>query len=106
MNTRPTSLPGRGRGLFARIALALGSSLALVVAAVLGAFVFVALLGLFVLVAAALWARIAWLRWRMRRTGRPVPAPASRTGGRSTSDSATLEGEYIVLSPDRDRPGG
>lgn len=102
MNPRPTRLPGRDRGLIARIVLALGSLLAMIGAAVLGAFVFVAVLGLFVLVAVVLWARIAWLRWRARRTS-PTPGRVARTSVRSSAGPATLEGDYIVLTPDRDR---
>lgn len=102
MIQRNTALPGQARGPFARIALALTSTVLLVGAAVLGAFVFLALLGLFVLAAAALWARVAWLRWRLRRSG----GDASAAPGPSASARpapAVLDGEYVVLSPDGSR---
>lgn len=95
---RSTALPGHRRGLFARAALALTSALLLVGAAVLGAFVFVALLGLFVLAATALWARVAWLRWRLRRGGK-VPGAAVPPGIRQRPGSTTVDGDYVVLTP-------
>jgi hypothetical protein len=100
---RNTALPGQARGPFARIALAVASTVLLVGAAVLGAFVFVALLGLFVLAAAALWARIAWLRWRLGRTGaRPNGAPAGASTG-ARPGPTVLDGDYVVLTPDGSR---
>lgn len=97
---RSSALPGHGRGPFARIVLALASTAALVAAAVIGAFVFVALLGLLVLAAAGLWARMAWLRWRLRR-GHPPRAGGATTGTRPRPGGATLEGDYVVITQDR-----
>jgi hypothetical protein len=99
---RSTALPGQRRGLFARIALAVASTVLLVGAAILGAFVFVALLGLFVLAAAALWARVAWLRWRLGRTGAPPGRSPGTTSG-PPSQASVLEGDYVVLPPDGSR---
>jgi hypothetical protein len=107
MNSRSTALPGQRRGLLARVALALASAIVLIGAAVLGAFVFIALLGLFVLAAAALWARVAWLRWRQQRAGAmPRQAPGAPRGAPgSTRANAVLEGEFEVITPERHRAG-
>lgn len=102
MNHRSSVLPGHGRGPFARIILALASTAALVAAAVIGAFVFVALLGLLVLAAAGLWARLAWLRWRLRR-GQPTRVTGAASGTRPRPGGTTLDGDYVVIAPDRGR---
>jgi hypothetical protein len=99
---RRTALPGHGRGPFARVVLAVVSTAALVGAAIVGAFVFVALLGLFVLVAAGLWARVAWLRWRLRR-GHAAPGTAGSDRARPRPGGTTLDGDYVVLPPQPER---
>jgi hypothetical protein len=107
MSPRSNALPGQRRGLFARVALALTSTIALIGAAVLGAFVFIALLGLLVLAAAALWARVAWLRWRLQRSGAmPGQAPGTaRVAPGAARRNAVLEGEFEVITPERQRAG-
>ena len=92
MHQRKQLPSASARNPFARLAASIVSAIALVVAAVLGAFVFLVVLGVVAVLASAIWLRIAWLRRRLRRQ-----APA---GSRKTDQpDGTIEGEYRVIDP-------
>jgi membrane protein implicated in regulation of membrane protease activity len=104
--TGPGRGPGRPPGLLARILLSIVAIAALVVAAFLGAFFFLAALGLFFVAMVVLSIRVWWARrqfeWRVREGRRPGRDSFGRDRG-----PAEIEGEYRVLRPgeEGDRSG-
>lgn len=112
--TGPGQGPGGGRppGILARILLAVLAACALVVAAFLGAFFFLAALGVFFAASIVMAIRIWWSRRRLDGAARggTSPGPGGRDKDRRTGDPAdVIEGEYKVLGErdarrDGDRP--
>lgn len=84
-------LAGPPRGRLAQLVAGLVSALALVVAAVLGAFVFLAALGVVLITAVAVMVRVAWLRRRLRAAGQGSSPKAT------DPRSGTIDGEYRVI---------
>ena len=104
--TGPGAGPGRvGRpGILARILVTIVAVCALVVAAFLGAFFFLAALGLFFIASVVMAIRIWWARRRLQ--GAPGGEPSSQSGGRGgrrRGPAGAIEGEYRVLDEGGDR---
>lgn len=72
-------------------ALVIGASI------ILGFFAFVALSGIVLVTAAVVGIRVWWLKRKIQRG-----QPAGNTGQRPESPSGVIEGEYRVVSKDRD----
>lgn len=99
--TGPGQGPGRPPGLLARILLSIVAVAALVVAAFLGAFFFLAALGFFLVASVVLAVRIWWARRQMEKAMRDGRVPGGgaqgpgHDGGRDRSD--VIEGEYRIV---------
>lgn len=96
----PGAGPGGGGrpGILARILLTVLAVCALVVAAFLGAFFFLAALGLFFVASVVMAIRIWWARRRLQ--GASGDSASSRPGGRDgrrRGPADAIEGEYQVL---------
>lgn len=104
--TGPGAAPGGGGrpGILARILLTILAVCALVVAAFLGAFFFLAALGLVFIASVVMAIRIWWARRRLQGApgGNPSSQPGGR-GGRRRGPTDAIEGEYRVIGDGKDR---
>lgn len=106
--TGPRRGPGGGGppGILARILLGVLAVCALVVAAFLGAFFFLAALGLFFVASIVMAIRIWWAKRQLQGATRSETSrePGGRGDGRRKGNPAdVIEGEYRVLGEGRDR---
>lgn len=82
----------------ASVFVVIAGTLIIAASIVLGFFAFVALSGIVLVTAAVVGIRVWWLNRKIRRQGAPIRGAASR----KTSASGIIEGEYHVISKDRD----
>lgn len=104
--TGPGADPGGGGrpGIFARILVTILAVCALVVAAFLGAFFFLAALGLVFIASVVMAIRIWWAKRRLQGApGSDPPRHAGGRGDRRRGPADAIEGEYRVLGESKDR---
>lgn len=82
----------------ASVFVVIAGTLIIAASIVLGFFAFVALSGIVLVTAAVVGIRAWWLNRKIRRQG----APMSGAAPKKTSATGVIEGEYRVISKDRD----
>ena len=83
---------------FANILVVIAGALVIGASIVLGFFAFIALSGIVLVTAAVVGVRVWWLKRKIQRQGAPMDAAARK----QTSTAGVIEGEYRVVSKDRD----
>ena len=87
--------------MFAALAAVVGGAF-LVAAFFLGFVVFLIVGGIALLSALVVYIRIRWLQHKLRKQGADRPGPFENSQSRSRADSSTIEGEFTVISRDRE----
>lgn len=87
--------------MFAALAAVVGAVF-LVAAFFLGFVVFLVVAGVALLSALAVYIRIRWFQHKLRKQGADRPEPFENSQSRGQNDPSTIEGEFTVVSRDRE----